>query len=283
MPTQKTSMAKGAQLANYIRNAGEVGNRNVQMRREKSFRYLAHPEDTQDIPAGLVIPNELNAPRPQGVINAQLGRNPLENWLTSERVLRNKEKMGFDDGGAIKLRNNVPGIKGNFSAERAAGISLSRGASHMINSPIPGRTDKINMSVPSGSYIIPADIPSAIGEGNSMAGANILNKMFSSGPYGMARGSGPYGMNIQRMHAGNPRTHNRMASLSMFASGGPTGHPTPIVAAGGEYVVHPDAVTKLGAGDIKKGHDVLDAFVKMIRSKHINTLKGLKPPKGSKK
>jgi len=53
------------------------------------------------------------------------------------------------------------------------------------------------------------------------------------------------------------------------------------VAAGGEYVVHPDHVRRIGGGDIDTGHDILDRFVKLQRQKHIKDLKGLKPPKGS--
>lgn len=159
----------------------------------------------------------------------------------------------------------------NFDPERAAAYGLARQG--MLHSSVPGRTDKLNLNVPSGSYIIPADIPSAIGQGNSMAGGSILNKMFAKGPYGMNIGK-----------AKGPRVHNRAASLSKirFAEGGEaeTEH-APIVAAGGEFVVHPDTVAELGHGDLDLGHSILDAFVKHIREKNIATLRSLKPPKGS--
>ena len=51
-----------------------------------------------------------------------------------------------------------------------------------IHSPVAGRTDHLNMNVRSGSYVIPADIISAMGEGNTMAGFKIARKMFSSKP-----------------------------------------------------------------------------------------------------
>ncbi len=54
------------------------------------------------------------------------------------------------------------GKVGNFDPERGAAIGLSRQG--MIRSAVPGRTDKLNLNVPSGSYIIPADIPSALGQ-----------------------------------------------------------------------------------------------------------------------
>ena len=161
----------------------------------------------------------------------------------------------------------------NFNPERANAFGMAKQG--LIKSSVPGRTDKLNMDVPSGSYVIPADIPSAIGQGNTTAGAGILDKMFNRGPYGMG---------IARSKA--PRIGNRMTSLGKmnkrgFADGGNTGQPTPIVAAGGEYMVHPETVAALGNGDMELGHSILDSFVKQVRAKHINTLKGLKPPKGS--
>jgi hypothetical protein len=51
------------------------------------------------------------------------------------------------------------------------------------------------------------------------------------------------------------------------------------VAAGGEYVIHPVDVTRIGGGDMDYGHRVLDSFVKMMRAKTVNTLKKLPPPK----
>jgi hypothetical protein len=53
----------------------------------------------------------------------------------------------------------------------------------------------------------------------------------------------------------------------------------PIIAAGGEYVIHPDQVREVGHGDLEAGHKVLDRFVIHTRKKHIETLKKLKPPK----
>jgi hypothetical protein len=71
----------------------------------------------------------------------------------------------------------------------------------MINSAIPGRTDKHPMNVAAGSYVLPADIPSALGQGNTAAGGQILNKMFTAGPYGMATMHGGRGRpNIPHMN-----------------------------------------------------------------------------------
>lgn len=135
-----------------------------------------------------------------------------------------------------------------------------------IHSPVAGRTDHLPMHVPSGSYVIPADIISAMGEGNTMAGFKHMRRMFSGIPY--AGDSMPYG-----------------------ASGGPYGEPlphkadggdvegVPIVAAGGEYVLSPEEVRYAGDGDMDAGHKALDEFVNKYRAETIKTLKNLPGPK----
>lgn len=112
-----------------------------------------------------------------------------------------------------------------------------------IHSPVAGRTDHLPIKVPSGAYVIPADIISAAGEGNTMAGFNYANKVF--------------GMQEKL----------------------PTHEPVEIVAAGGEYVIAPESVERIGGGDMDAGHTNLDEFIKMYRAKTINTLSKLPGPK----
>ena len=122
-----------------------------------------------------------------------------------------------------------------------------------IHSPVAGRTDHLPMHVPAGSYVIPADVVSGYGEGNTMAGFKRLNMVFGH------KGGAPRGK----------------------AEGGAAmaGEPVPIVAAGGEYVIHPDAIVHIGGGDINRGHKELDNFVKESRAKTVKTLKKLPGPK----
>ena len=135
-----------------------------------------------------------------------------------------------------------------------------------IHSPVAGRTDHLPMHVHSGSYVIPADIISAMGEGNTMAGFKHMKMMFKGMPYGgtkMPYGNvpGPYGQAIGK------------------ASGGDVNDAVPIVAAGGEYVLSPDDVRKAGDGDLEMGHRVLDSFVRKMREQTVKTLKNLPGPK----
>lgn len=142
----------------------------------------------------------------------------------------------------------------------------------LIDSDIPGRTDKIPMKVAAGSYVLPADIPSALGQNNTKAGSEVLKKMFSSAPYGLA----PMKQKAAKFHFDSfPHIGN---GIKTKAGGGEVDH-VPIIAAGGEYVIHPDVVKAVGHGDMAAGHKVLDKFVLHTRKEHIKTLKKLKPPK----
>lgn len=263
-----------------------------------------------------------------------------------------------------------------------------------IHSAVAGRTDHLPMHVASGSYVIPADIISAMGEGNSMAGFKVAKSIFSmKGPYDQDIGAMPYGgsempygqpaprkrasggnanataaiaagnkqvaanraasANYARMENArsgtpipshlqgygsapaatgggggggtgamglpNPATGNvssifgiRGASdlidgggigasgpdfkggvisgamnllgvtpYTAKAAGGPAEakDAVPIVAAGGEYVIPPEDVARLGNGSLDDGHKILDAFVKKMRKKTIRTLQSLPGPK----
>ena len=119
-----------------------------------------------------------------------------------------------------------------------------------IKAPVAGRTDHLPMHVPSGSYVIPADIVSAIGEGNTEHGFDIIDYMVKQR---MASGG-----EVNEMDAANP---------------------VAIVAAGGEYVIPPDAVRGFGDGDLDAGHKALDEWVKAERATTIATLQKLPPPK----
>jgi len=143
----------------------------------------------------------------------------------------------------------------------AAALSTARQASAMggqanaakiysgaIHSPVAGRTDHLPMHVASGSYVIPADIISAMGEGNTMAGFKVAKSIFCP------------------------------SGVTEKATGGPVSS-VPIVAAGGEYIVYPNDVINIGGGSLEEGHKTLDEFVKKMRAKTVETLRKLPGPK----
>jgi hypothetical protein len=90
--------------------------------------------------------------------------------------------LGFAKGGATPKRDDG-GIVENALQRSEAAQTYHPGG--LLNSAGPGRTDTINTNVPSGSYVVPADVTSGIGEGNSLAGSAIIDRMFSSQPHGI--------------------------------------------------------------------------------------------------
>lgn len=173
---------------------------------------------------------------------------------------------------------------------------------------LPGRTDHKEISVPNGSYVIPADVVSGMGDGNTFAGMKTLDSMFKTGPYGIkptklkkarsgySRGkSRPYRPRFGAFAEGggldmpmDEETPDAAAAapqegIQGLGGAGPfaeqdDGAPVDIVAADGEYVIPPEKVAELGDGDINYGHRILDSFVKQMRADHINTLAGLPGP-----
>ena len=119
-----------------------------------------------------------------------------------------------------------------------------------IKAPVAGRTDHLPMHVPSGSYVIPADIISAIGEGNTAHGFDIIDYMVK-----------------QRLAGGGD------------VDPAEQGEPVAIVAAGGEYVVPPAGVMAFGGNNLDAGHKALDDWVKSERANTIKTLKSLPAPR----
>ena len=188
---------------------------------------------------------------------------------------------GSDYGGGS---GNNPGSEGGSPATLAEGGTApffggGQGTTtkvHVgpIHSPVAGRTDHLPMHVPSGSYVIPADIISAMGEGNTMAGFKVANTIFSRIP-GM---TGAPGMQAIPAKGSTPGIDAELG-IPGKAEGGGMDEAVPIVAAGGEYVISPGDVRRIGEGDLDRGHQELDLFVKAMRAKTIKTLQKLPGPK----
>jgi len=233
------------------------------------------------------------------------------------------DMTGFASGGHVAAADKI-------AREKATPCH-----SGIINMAVGGRTDHLPMHVLEGSYVLPADIVSALGEGNTMAGTKIVDQMFGhhshqnvphkasgGGMSGTAKANlkgsytlpadidlgvdgsdyagsdiiakmytqGPGGSDIPSSRASInypnlmfPVPGNKQLAEASAATGGKimsgNHRPVPIVAAGGEYVIHPDSVAKFGGGDMNAGHDKLDAFVKYVRAHLVKTLQNLPGPK----
>ena len=108
------------------------------------------------------------------------------------------------------------------------------------------------MSVPPGSYILPSDVISAVGQNNTEAGAQILGSIFKIGSHG---GESPEAVATQTAVA-----LMVMCRLSRQAA---------------RWSLHPEIVAEIGGGDMKAGHKILNAFCLRVRREHIAQLKRL--------
>lgn len=130
---------------------------------------------------------------------------PLKHGTSQETVSSNISEMvhsGHPQDQAIAAALNTA----RQGHARGGKIKVHKGP---IHSTVAGRTDHLPMHVASGSYVIPADIISAMGEGNSMAGFKVAKSIFSS--------KAPYGQSGMPYHA----------------EGLPYGQPAPHKAGGG--------------------------------------------------
>lgn len=168
-------------------------------------------------------------------------------------------------------------------------ISMTRGP---ILSAVPGRTDAHATHVPSGAYVIPADIVSGHGEGNTIAGAHALQRMFKMGPHApgypriahgrgapaLARNSTPY--RVPTFKAPPMPKFNPKGLHSGGGKGGDDhmGHPVRVNLAGGEIVVPPEHLKAVVHHDLKRAHEIMDAWVINERKKLRKTLAKLPGP-----
>lgn len=172
--------------------------------------------------------------------------------------------------------------------QRAEHIQENQMTRQLMHGPIlsnvPGRTDAHMGKVASGSYVVPADIVSGRGQGNTIAGMNVLQKLFKMGPYGASPGSIRGGRGAPAIRAPHAALH--MAAMPKaggikFKSGGvPQGHGklVPVNLAGGELVIPPENLRSAVHPNLKHAHAIMDQWVLHERKKLRKTLAKLPGP-----
>src|SRR5271165_6592941 len=132
----------------------------------------------------------------------------------------------------------MPGV-GSMNMGKGANLSpgpIQRGEDRQlmhgpILSAVSGRTDAHKGAVPSGSYVIPADIVSGRGQGNTIAGSNIMSRMFKMGPYGAGAGAIRGGHSMPKPMAA-PKMQSVMARGGAKGKHQHIGKPVPVNLAG---------------------------------------------------
>jgi hypothetical protein len=152
-----------------------------------------------------------------------------------------------------------------YSEQRGGGSGFLSGASM-------GRADAIRTSAPAGSYVLPADVVAGLGDGNSMAGAKVMDRILATGPHGTPLPRPSRGMGIPRPP--RPMPYEAKGGGVQGSGSGATA----VALSHGEYVLAPHHVIRIGHGSLSRGHKILDKLVLELRRRNIEKLKRLPGP-----
>jgi hypothetical protein len=199
--------------------------------------------------------------------------------------------FGFAGGGLTLGAMNTLSGQAHYTGLNTQRAIPKRPDIHLISSATPGRVDRIPMRARTGSYVLPADVVSGFGQGNTAAGAKMWGQSISHsiGPMGIQNAIKQRSLKMPslRMPSSQPSSSvyglNKIPIASAkgpswpFAQGGETEF-TPIVTAGGEIVIDPEIVAALGDGDADVGKKMLADSVEHVRKQTIQHMKQLPGP-----
>jgi len=183
-----------------------------------------------------------------------------------DRALRHTRADGGVSLPVIKpAAMSLTGAPGSVKTEPYAGP---------LHSTVPGRTDKIKLNVKPGSFVIPADVVSIIGEGNTLTGTAMLKAAFDpnflTGGMKVKGTKGKMGMHPPPVPSQLP-TQAPGVSKPAMAEGGEAKGNVPIIVAGGEHILEPESlIAKFGS--LPHAHKTLDEFVEQVRDQEYKRL-----------
>lgn len=182
-----------------------------------------------------------------------------------------------DAGGPLGVSLSMASPWWERSEERDSDSSFNGGGGGgYLHGTTMGRGDHVTTSSPGGSYIVPADVVSGLGEGNSLAGARVMDRMLSTGPHGIPMPRMGHGRGVPPP----PRPGRLPQQGDNFRAGGvpDKGERVPVKLSHGEYEIAPHHVRIIGKGDIHRGHKVLDKWVVLERKKIAKKMLSLPGP-----
>ncbi len=211
-------------------------------------------------------------PRPPA---AAAPENPYQPGLGAIQQMRDQAKPSGEDvpgyafGGSPMIKPPALGMgqmdpPWTRSAMSGMNAAPTKG---FLAGPTPGRADSVLGKPAPNSFVIPADVISGLGEGNSLAGARAMQMAMSTGPHGVPLPRGGGGRGLPRPP---PAFH--------MTRGGHTGGTVDVALSHGEYVISPEQVAAIGGGDVKRGFRILEKFVEHTRKKIIAKMKALPGP-----
>lgn len=164
-----------------------------------------------------------------------------------------RSKVKYADGGSRavpqRMADNgeavVPGVIGNGSSVNPDSYGMILGSGN-------GRSDNVAAKVKIDDYIVPADVVSALGNGDTNSGGKTINNWINQ--------------------------HSDKATMDAYADGG-SSRTLDADLSSGEARLPGHVVRKLGKGSSDKGADMLDKWVLGIRNQYKEHLASLPAPK----
>lgn len=189
----------------------------------------------------------------------------------------------FKRGGAMKrAQGGDMGISPSMAAPWWTRAEARGSDSGFLHGSSPGRADSVLTTAPGGAYVLPSEVLSGLGEGNSLAGARIADAMFSSGPHGIGLPRGGRGMGPPRPPPAFREQASDGGPIKLFKGGaGGAKNGTDVALSHGEFVISPEWCEAFGRGkdktmapDVarKRAHRVLDKWVVHWLKEHAKTL-----------
>jgi hypothetical protein len=203
----------------------------------------------------------------QGALPQQQTQAPMAPQLTTAQQppMKRGGTVKRDGGGGMSIGMEAPWWERQELRDSTEGGFLHGSTS--------GRADLLKTSSPAGSYILPADVVAGLGEGNSLAGARVIEESLNSGPHGIPMPRGARGNTMPR-GARLPKEEAKGGGVQ----DAPGQRRIPVLLSHGEFQVSPHHVRNLGSGNINNGHRILDEFVKEVRKRTISKMKSLPGP-----
>jgi len=205
----------------------------------------------------------------------KFGKKRADKQAVAIALSNARETKGRNMGGSLSqpfspAQGVAPGQPEIVQLKRGGAANAVKLTTGPLVSTVPGRTDLHFTHVPSGAYVIPADIVSAHGQGNTLAGMEKLHKLFK--------------LDSHSSHSA-PKFPSRPRAM---AKGGHSdkhvGKPVPVKLAGGEIVLPPSAVHETmqrlhnKSMSLDEAHRAMDSWVVNERKKLRKTLAKLPGP-----
>lgn len=115
------------------------------------------------------------------------GKGDMQSAMQAIQIVGMVASMFANKGGAVHMPKRAAGGMSSSAEspwwERSEARDMDRHG--LLSSPVAGRTDQLAISPAAGSYVVPADVVSGLGEGNTLAGANIMQRILDTGPHGL--------------------------------------------------------------------------------------------------